>query len=75
MVTNQPITSAAATTTVSRDRSEGVHDRAYLSIGVTSSSGAGLCGAPGEGDFRGIGAGVCRILDMNFRESIFHALR
>jgi hypothetical protein len=29
-------------------RSEGIQDRAYLSIGVTNSSGAGLCGVPGE---------------------------
>jgi hypothetical protein len=27
-----------------------------------------------EGAFRGIGAGLCRILDMNFREFLFHAL-
>jgi hypothetical protein len=27
-----------------------------------------------RGDCRGIGAGLCRILDMNFREFIFHAL-
>ena len=24
-------------------------------------------GAPGGGDFRGIGAGLCRMLDMNIR--------
>jgi hypothetical protein len=28
-----------------------------------------------RGDFRGIGMGLCRILDMNFREFQFHALR
>ena len=28
-----------------------------------------------RGDFRGIGAVLCRILDMNFRENLFHALR
>ena len=44
-------------------------------IGVTSSSGAGLCGVPGEDDSKGIGAGICKILDMNFREFLFHALR
>jgi hypothetical protein len=49
-------------------RSEGIQDRAYLYIGVTSSSGAGLCGVPGEGDSKGIGAGICKILDMNFGE-------
>src|SRR5215211_6884562 len=44
-----------------------IRNRAYLSIGVTSSSGAGLCGVSVKGDdFRGIGAGLCRILDMNF---------
>jgi hypothetical protein len=26
-------------------------------------------------DFRGIGAGLCRILNPNFREFLFHALR
>jgi hypothetical protein len=63
-----------ATTTLSL-RSEGIQDRAYLYIGVTNSSGAGLCGVPGEGDFRGVGAGICRILHLNFREFVFHALR
>jgi hypothetical protein len=56
-------------------RSEGIQDRAYLSIGVTSSSGVELCGVPGEGDSKGIGAGICKILQVNFREFIFHALR
>jgi hypothetical protein len=28
-----------------------------------------------SGDSKGIGAGLCRILDMNFREFIFYALR
>jgi hypothetical protein len=55
-------------------RSEGIQDRAYLSIGVTSSSGVGLCGVPGEGDSKGIGAGICKILQVNFREFQFHAL-
>jgi len=27
-----------------------------------------------RGDCRGIVAGLCRILDMNFREFLFHAL-
>jgi hypothetical protein len=27
-----------------------------------------------KGDCRGIGAGLCRILDMNFREFLFHEL-
>jgi hypothetical protein len=53
---------------------ERIHNRAYLSTAVTSSSGPGLCGVSGAGDFGGIGAGLCRILDTNFREFIFHAL-
>jgi hypothetical protein len=28
-----------------------------------------------RGDFRDTGAGICRILDMNFGEFLFHALR
>jgi hypothetical protein len=52
-----------------------IHDHAYLSIGVTSGVGAGLCGVPGAGVFRGAGVRLCRILDMNFREFLFHALR
>jgi hypothetical protein len=48
-----------------------IHNPAYLSISVTSSSGMGLCGAPGRGVFRGIRAGLCTILDMNFREFFF----
>jgi hypothetical protein len=52
-------------------RSVGIQDRAYLSIGVTSSSGAGLCGVPGKGDSEGMGAGICKILHPNFREFIF----
>jgi hypothetical protein len=55
-------------------RQESIRNRAYLYIGVTSSSGAGPKGAPGGGDCRGVGAGICRILDMNFREFLFHAL-
>jgi hypothetical protein len=35
----------------------------------------GAMGVPGAGDSRGSGAGLCRILDMNFREYLFHALR
>jgi hypothetical protein len=31
----------------------------------------GLCGVPGAGDSGGIGAGLCRILDMDFRKSTF----
>jgi hypothetical protein len=30
-----------------------IHDRAYLSIGVTSGIGAGLCRVPGDGCFQG----------------------
>jgi hypothetical protein len=51
-----------------------IHSRAYLSISVTSSTGPGPCGVSGGGDSRGIGSGLCRILDMNFREYLFHAL-
>jgi hypothetical protein len=31
--------------------------------------------APGRGDFRDIGAGLYRILDMKFGEFHFHAIR
>jgi hypothetical protein len=55
-------------------RHESIHKRAYLSIGVTSSTGARLCGVPRVGDSRGIGTVLCSILDMNFREYLFHAL-
>jgi hypothetical protein len=49
-----------------------IHNPAYLSISVTSSSGTGLCGAPGRGVFRGSGVRLCTILDMNFRELLFY---
>src|SRR5918995_1878852 len=52
-----------------------IHNRAYLSIGVTSGIGAGLYRAPGAAVFRGSGVRLCRILDMTFREFLFHALR
>jgi hypothetical protein len=52
-----------------------IHHCAYLSIGVTSASGPGLCGVPGEGDSRGMRVWVCKILHANFREYLFHALR
>src|SRR5215204_337273 len=48
-----------ATTNLSL-RSEGIQDRAYLYICVTSSSGAGLCGVPGEGDSKVSGRGYAR---------------
>jgi hypothetical protein len=35
---------------------------------------AGAMRGAWSGDSRGIGAGLCRILDMNFREYLFHAL-
>src|SRR5215212_4076303 len=54
---------------------EGIHHRAYLSIGVTSFSGVGLCGMSGGVISWGTGVCLCRILDMNFREFLFHALR
>ena len=53
---------------------ECIHHCAYLSTDVTSSTGAGLCGVCGGGDSRGVGVWLCRILDMNFREFLFHAL-
>ena len=56
-------------------RSEGIQDRAYLYIGVTSGTRAVRCGVPGESDSKGIGAGIYKILDMNFREYLFHALQ
>ena len=52
-----------------------IHVRAYLSNGVTSGNGVGLRREPGAGVFRGAGVRLCRILDMNFREFLFHALR
>jgi hypothetical protein len=64
-----PRPSGIMTTTNISLRSEGIQDRAYLSIGVTSGTRAGLCGVPGEGDSKGIGAGICKILQTNFRES------
>src|SRR5215213_6852065 len=51
---------------------EGIHHRAYLSIGVTSSSGVGLCGMSGGVISWGTGGWPCRILDMNFREYLFY---
>src|SRR5215208_6988491 len=51
---------------------EGIHHRAYLSIGVTSYSGVGLCGMSGGVISWGTGVWLCRILDMNFRENLFH---
>src|SRR5215212_7312422 len=54
---------------------EGIHHRAYLSIGVTSGTGARLCGVSVGGDIGGIGVRLCRILDMNFAEYLFYALR
>ena len=54
--------------------SKDIHDRAYLSIGVTSSVGTGLCRVPGAGVSRGSGVRLRRILDMNFREFLFHEL-
>jgi hypothetical protein len=51
-----------------------IRDRAYLSIGVTSGIGTGLCRVLGGGVFRGTGVRLCRILDMNFGEFLFHAL-
>jgi hypothetical protein len=52
-----------------------IHDHAYLSNGVTSGIGAGLCRVPGAGVFRGIRVSLCRILDLIFREFLFHDVR
>ena len=38
-------------------------------------SGRGYTGCLETGIFRGTGVRLCRILDMNFREFLFHALR
>src|SRR5215208_1693979 len=54
---------------------EGIHYRAYLSIGVTSSSSVGPCGMSGGVISWGTGVWLCRILQVNFREFLFHALR
>src|SRR5215204_6122780 len=54
---------------------EGIHHRAYLSIGVTSSSGVGLCGMSEGVVSWGNGVWLCRISYMNFREFLFHAFR
>jgi hypothetical protein len=51
-----------------------IHDRAYISISVTSGIGAVLCRVPGAGVFRGSGVRLCRMLDMTCREYLFHAL-
>src|SRR5215207_8094527 len=45
---------------------EGIHHRAYLSIGVTSSSGVGLCGMSEGMISWGSGVGLCRILHVNY---------
>src|SRR5215212_6737994 len=53
---------------------EGIHYRAYLSIGVTSSSSVGPCGMSGGVISRNTRVWLCRILQVNFREYLFHAL-
>src|SRR5215208_766925 len=55
--------------------SSSIHKHAYLSIGVTSGTGAVPSGVPGVGDFGCVGPRICTILQANFREFIFHALR
>ena len=47
---------------------------AYLSVGVTSGYRDGAVRGAWRGAFRGIGAPLCRILDMNFGEFVFHEL-
>ena len=54
---------------------EDIHHRAYLYIGVTSSSGVGLCGMSEGVISWGTRVWLCRILHVNFREFLFHALR
>jgi|SRR5215203_1075654 len=70
----RPSEDIMATTNIGM-RQGNIRNRAYLSIGVTSGTGAGLCETPGRGAFRSIGAGLYRVLDMNFGEFQFHALR
>ena len=53
---------------------QGIHHRAYLSIGVTSSSSVGLCRMSGGVISWGTGVWLCRILQMDFREFLFHEL-
>jgi hypothetical protein len=48
-----------------------IHDRAYLSIDVTSGLGAGAMQGAWKGVFRGIRLRLFRILDMNFGEFLF----
>jgi hypothetical protein len=45
----------------------------YPSV-LQAVSGGAMQGA-WTGVFRGTGVRLCRILDMNFRENLFHALR
>jgi hypothetical protein len=51
-----------------------IHNFAYLSIGVTSSSGRGAERGAYRGNFRGSGPRLCSILHVNFGECPFHAL-
>jgi hypothetical protein len=46
----------------------------YPSV-LQAVSGRGYAGCLETGVFRGTGVGLCRILDMNFGEFLFHALR
>jgi hypothetical protein len=46
----------------------------YPSV-LQAVSGRGYTGCLEGGVFRGAGVWLCRILDMNFREFLFHALR
>jgi hypothetical protein len=52
-----------------------IQDAASSSISVTSGHRDGAVRGAWRGDLRGIGVRLCRILDMNFREFVFHALR
>jgi hypothetical protein len=45
----------------------------YPSV-LQAVSGRGYAGCLETGIFRGTGVRLCRILDMNFREFLFHAL-
>jgi hypothetical protein len=54
---------------------EGIHEHAYPYIGVTRCMVPGRGQAGFAGDFGRIGPWLCRILDMNFGEDLFHALR
>src|SRR5215208_1297057 len=44
---------------------------AHIYPSVLQAVPGGLRGVPGQGDSKGIGAGICKILHLNFREFLF----